>query len=168
MSSCSLAPGARWPTNFRRSWARFRGSQAIGRRTPSSSCPMSVGTLRLKRRDVGRSCAGKARSTSPRWRCQRRYACSMCWSQMDAMCERYRLGERKGRLREIFHDTPGIQVVSALEAHGEALFAKAVELDIEGIVAKRVDATYSAGRQITWLKIKNRNYSRQEALGFRQ
>ena len=37
----------------------------------------------------------------------------------------------------------------------------------EGIVAKRVDATYSAGRQITWLKIKNRNYSRQEALGFR-
>ena len=83
------------------------------------------------------------------------------------MCERYRLGERKGRLREIFHDTPGIQVVSALEAHGEALFAKAVELDIEGIVAKRVDATYSAGRQITWLKIKNRNYSRQEALGFR-
>src|SRR5207253_5612792 len=49
--------------------------------------PMSVGTLHLKRRDVGRSCAGKARSTSPRWRCQRRYACSMCWSQMDAMCE---------------------------------------------------------------------------------
>ena len=78
------------------------------------------------------------------------------------------LGKRKARLREIVDDMPGIQLVSALEAHGEALFAKAVELDIEGIVAKRVDATYSAGRQITWLKIKNRNYSRQEALGFRQ
>ena len=78
------------------------------------------------------------------------------------------LGKRKARLREIVDDMPAIQLVSALEAHGEALFAKAVELDIEGIVAKRVDATYSAGRQITWLKIKNRTYSRQEALGFRQ
>jgi bifunctional non-homologous end joining protein LigD len=78
------------------------------------------------------------------------------------------LGERKARLREIVDDMPGIQIVSALEAHGEALFAKAVELDIEGIVAERSDATYCAGRQITWLKIKNRNYSRQEALGFRQ
>jgi hypothetical protein len=34
--------------------------------------------------------------------------------------------------------------------------AKAVELDIEGIVAKRLDAPYSAGRQLAWLKIKNR------------
>ena len=58
--------------------------------------------------------------------------------------------------------------MSALESHGEALFAKAVELDIGGIVAKRLDAAYSAGRQLAWLKIKNRNYSRQEALGFRQ
>jgi ATP-dependent DNA ligase len=44
--------------------------------------------------------------------------------------------------------------------------AKAVELDIEGIVAKRLDAPYSAGRQLAWLKIKNRKYSRQEALRF--
>ena len=78
------------------------------------------------------------------------------------------LGERKQRLRAIVEDAPGIQLVSALEAHGEALFAKAVELDIEGIVAKRLDAAYSAGRQLAWLKIKNRNYSRQEVLGFRQ
>jgi ATP-dependent DNA ligase len=32
--------------------------------------------------------------------------------------------------------------VSSLEAHAEALFAKAVELDIEGIVAKRLDAPH--------------------------
>jgi ATP-dependent DNA ligase len=30
--------------------------------------------------------------------------------------------------------------VKSLEAHGEALFAQAVVLDIEGIVAKRMDA----------------------------
>src|SRR5436190_6308476 len=45
---------------------RFPGSQAIGRLTLNSSCPMSAGTPHLKRRDVGRSCAGEARSTSPR------------------------------------------------------------------------------------------------------
>jgi len=50
----------------------------------------------------------------------------------------------------------------SLEAHGEALFAKAVELDIDGVVAKRLDAPYSAGRQLAWLKIKNRQHSRQE------
>jgi hypothetical protein len=33
-------------------------------------------------------------------------------------------------------------IVSSLEAHAEALFAKAVELDIEGIVAKRLDAPH--------------------------
>ena len=77
------------------------------------------------------------------------------------------LVERKARLRELFEDTPWIQIVGSLEAHGEALFDQAVRLDIEGIVAKRVDAPYSAGRQLGWLKIKNRGYSRQEALRFR-
>ena len=78
------------------------------------------------------------------------------------------LVERKARLREIVEHASGIQIVGALEAHGEALFDQAVKLDIEGIVAKRLDAPYFAGRQLAWLKIKNRNYSRQEALGFRR
>jgi bifunctional non-homologous end joining protein LigD len=50
--------------------------------------------------------------------------------------------------------------VKCLEAHGEALFAKAVELDLEGIVAKRMDAPYRAGRQMAWLKIRNHAYTR--------
>jgi bifunctional non-homologous end joining protein LigD len=51
--------------------------------------------------------------------------------------------------------------------HGEAAFAKAGELDLEGIVAKRMDAPYKAGKPAAWRKIKNRDYSRQGALGFR-
>jgi ATP-dependent DNA ligase len=39
--------------------------------------------------------------------------------------------------------------------------------DFEGIVAKRLDSPYKAGRQPTWLKIKNPGYSRKEALGYR-
>jgi ATP-dependent DNA ligase len=48
--------------------------------------------------------------------------------------------ERKTRLARLIPSIPGIQFVQSLEAHGEALFTKAVELDIEGIVAKRIDA----------------------------
>jgi len=36
--------------------------------------------------------------------------------------------------------------------------------DFEGIVAKRVDAPYKAGRQPAWVKIKNRDYSRRAAV----
>jgi hypothetical protein len=39
---------------------------------------------------------------------------------------------------------------------GEALFAKVCELDLEGIVAKQSDSPYRAGRQPTWIKVKNR------------
>lgn len=48
--------------------------------------------------------------------------------------------------------------------HGEALLCAIIEHDQEGIIAKRLDAAYRAGRQPTWLKIKNRHYSRREAL----
>ena len=39
-------------------------------------------------------------------------------------------------------------------------------MDLEGTVAKRIDAPYTAGRHEHWIKIKNPNYSRQEALGW--
>jgi ATP-dependent DNA ligase len=39
-----------------------------------------------------------------------------------------------------------------------------VEQDHEGIVAKRLDALYRAGRQPNWVKTKNQRYSRREAL----
>ena len=54
-----------------------------------------------------------------------------------------------------------------IASHGEALFATAVALGQEGIVAKRADSPYKAGRQPTWRKIKNANFYREEALGFR-
>jgi ATP-dependent DNA ligase len=57
--------------------------------------------------------------------------------------------------------------LTKVEPHGEALFSQAVELGLEGIVAKRADSPYRAGRQPTWLKTKNPDYARQEALRFR-
>lgn len=47
------------------------------------------------------------------------------------------------------------------------MYAYAVELGLEGVVAKRADSLYREGRQPTWRKIKNPDFYRKEALGFR-
>ena len=63
------------------------------------------------------------------------------------------------------HVTPGlrVQLIEHVETHGEALFHAIASQDFEGIVAKRVDAPYRAGRQPAWVKLKNRDYSRRAA-----
>jgi len=72
--------------------------------------------------------------------------------------------ERRRVLRRHVEPTPGLQVIDHVDTHGEALFRAIVEHDQEGIVAKRIDAPYRADRQSTWLKIKNRDYSRRGAV----
>ena len=68
---------------------------------------------------------------------------------------------RRERLCEHVEPRRGIHVIHAIPTYGEALFATIVEQDHEGIVAKRIDAPYRAGRHSTWVKIKNRDYSRR-------
>ncbi len=76
------------------------------------------------------------------------------------------LVERKRRLFDAVRDAPNVRAVRYLEAQGHALFKQAVALDLEGIVAKRADAPYQAGRQSAWLKVKHKGYWRQEAVSF--
>jgi bifunctional non-homologous end joining protein LigD len=72
--------------------------------------------------------------------------------------------ERKRLLGQLSVAGARIELVAPIQAHGEALFATACELGVEGIVAKRADSLYRAGRQGTWLKIKNPGYCRREAI----
>lgn len=74
------------------------------------------------------------------------------------------LVERKVLLAELLPRTGTVHAISWVEKQGEALFATAVDRDLEGVVAKRLDAPYKAGRQNVWLKIKNQAYARPEAL----
>ncbi|HVF65688.1 MAG TPA: hypothetical protein VNE58_17010 [Casimicrobiaceae bacterium] len=74
------------------------------------------------------------------------------------------LFQRKDALRGLISAVPGLPYVNDLQTHGEALFATAVKLQQEGIVAKLADSPYKAGRQAAWRKIKNRQFPRQEAL----
>ena len=74
------------------------------------------------------------------------------------------LAYRRERLHRHLHGIPRVQIIESVETHGEALFQLACEQDHEGIVAKRLDSAYRAGRQDCWIKTKNKAFSRQAAV----
>jgi bifunctional non-homologous end joining protein LigD len=71
---------------------------------------------------------------------------------------RERLIDRKHELKRITSGLSPIVYAEHIERTGIALFKKACELDLEGIVAKDGRAPYDPQRS-TWFKIRNRNYS---------
>lgn len=78
------------------------------------------------------------------------------------------LVDRKAMLERLVHSGPALQLVGNVQTEGEIAFAAAVEFGAEGIVAKKADSPYRAGRSSAWLKIKNPGFYRKEAvLGFR-
>jgi len=71
---------------------------------------------------------------------------------------RERMLHRKHELTPIVRGVAPITYADHIEGSGKALFKKASELDLEGIVAKDGRAPYEPHRS-TWFKIRNRNYS---------
>lgn len=72
--------------------------------------------------------------------------------------------ERKDKLKEVIDKASfeNIRYSDHIEVKGEALFKKALEYDLEGIIAKKMDSTYQSRRSHDWLKIKT--HKRQEAV----
>src|SRR5579864_3474574 len=71
-----------------------------------------------------------------------------------------RLIDRKMELRRVVGaGTSPILYADHVDGSGIALFKKACELDLEGIVAKHKHSPYAPERDKTWLKIRNRSYS---------
>ena len=71
------------------------------------------------------------------------------------------LRERKNRLARLLTRSraDAIQLVLHLKgADGPAMFEHACKLGAEGIVSKRVDRAYRAGRCGHWLKMKNKQH----------
>ena len=48
-----------------------------------------------------------------------------------------------------------IQYVEHTEGHGEKLFEAVCDLDLEGIVSKRLTSVYKSGPSKAWIKVKN-------------
>ena len=71
------------------------------------------------------------------------------------------LGERKQRLKAITRSTESrLLYADHVETNGAALFERACDLNLEGIVAKYRFGHYTADRESsTWFKIRNPQYS---------
>jgi bifunctional non-homologous end joining protein LigD len=68
---------------------------------------------------------------------------------------------RKEILRQILPKLPHLRVSEAIAEDGEALYARAVEAGLEGVIGKDGSSTYQSGaRTRSWLKVKAR--ARQE------
>ena len=67
------------------------------------------------------------------------------------------LRERKARLAALLDEAPGaVSFVEHFEASGTAILQSACRMGLEGVVSKRLDAPYRAGRGGDWVKAKCR------------
>jgi bifunctional non-homologous end joining protein LigD len=64
------------------------------------------------------------------------------------------LEKRKALLEQIVPRVGPIKYLSHFEKDGEALYEQVVKMGLEGIVAKKADSPYRAGRSANWLKIR--------------
>jgi len=62
--------------------------------------------------------------------------------------------KRKGVLRKFLPPTGPLRYLEHFATQGETLFDEAATLGFEGIVAKKADAPYRAGRSDAWLKVR--------------
>jgi bifunctional non-homologous end joining protein LigD len=74
--------------------------------------------------------------------------------------------ERRERLQILLNDPPpAIQFSEAVHGGGKAFYDAADKMGLEGIVSKRVKASYVSGRTRAWLKIKSYQVSELEVAG---
>ncbi len=64
------------------------------------------------------------------------------------------LTERKRLVRKLLPAAGPIRFLDHIPEQGEALYAEVTRLRLEGLIAKRADAPYRAGRSPRWLKLR--------------
>jgi len=77
----------------------------------------------------------------------------------DMDLRRLPLRERKARLKELLSEhgkEKGIRYVEHFEVDGEAVMESARELNLEGVISKKLGAPYHSGRTESWTKAKAR------------
>lgn len=62
--------------------------------------------------------------------------------------------KRKAALKKALARARRVKYLDHIGEHGERLYAAVAGLGLEGIVAKRADSKYRAGRSADWMKIK--------------
>ncbi len=68
---------------------------------------------------------------------------------------------RRAELESLVAGIDAIVFSEAIEAEGAVVFEKACEMNLEGIVSKRLGSPYSSGRVRNWVKVKNPDFWRR-------
>jgi bifunctional non-homologous end joining protein LigD len=76
------------------------------------------------------------------------------------------LSTRKALLRRLLPQAGVIRFLDHFENEGEVLYEQVQKLGLEGVVAKRAESPYRAGRSATWLKIRTRSSDDFVVVGF--
>jgi bifunctional non-homologous end joining protein LigD len=76
------------------------------------------------------------------------------------------LSTRKALLKRLLPSAGLIRYLDHFEQDGEVLYEQIQKLGLEGIVAKRADSAYRAGRSAVWLKIRTRRTDDFVVVGF--
>ncbi len=76
------------------------------------------------------------------------------------------LSTRKALLRKLLPPAGVIRFLDHFENEGKVLYEQVQKLGLEGIVAKRAESPYRAGRSATWLKIRTRRSDDFVVVGF--
>ena len=76
------------------------------------------------------------------------------------------LSARKELLRRLLPPAGAIRFLDHFEGEGELLYQQVQKLGLEGIIGKRADSTYRAGRSPCWLKIRTRRCDDFVVVGF--
>jgi len=76
------------------------------------------------------------------------------------------LSARKTLLRKVVPASGVIRFLDHFEEDGEVLYQQVQKLGLEGIIAKRADSPYRAGRSANWLKIRTRRSDDFVVVGF--
>jgi bifunctional non-homologous end joining protein LigD len=76
------------------------------------------------------------------------------------------LTARKAILRRVLPPVGPLRYLEHVEEAGEALYREAERLGLEGIVGKKADSPYRAGRSPAWLKLRSRRTADFVVVGF--
>jgi len=66
------------------------------------------------------------------------------------------LADRKAQLRQVLPQAGVLRYLDHFERDGEGLYRQVQGLGLEGVIAKKADSPYRAGRSPSWLKIRTR------------
>ncbi len=76
------------------------------------------------------------------------------------------LAERKALLRRVVPPSGIVRYLDHFERDGEAFFSQVQAMGLEGIMAKRADSPYRAGRSSAWVKMRTRRTDTFTVVGF--